>query len=753
LTEMVASTQRVTGTGRPSRVQQIVGSLNPQQLEAVTHGNGPMLVFAGAGSGKTRVLTHRIAYLIDVRGVSPYNILAVTFTNKAAGEMKERVQQLVGREAQWVTIGTFHSVCARLLRRERDLFHLPDFTIYDTDDQHALVKQAMTIAAVPESRAHPNALLAAISSAKNELIDPDTYQPSNYFEELVRRVYPVYQDLLRQNHAYDFDDLIMETVRYLQTNPQRLEHYASRYQHILVDEYQDTNHAQYVLVRLLASKHGNLFVVGDADQAIYGWRGADIRNILEFDRDFPNAHTITLDQNYRSTQNILDAADSVIALNRQRRPKKLWTQKERGHLIRIFQAYNESEEAQFVVNEIRRLVMRGEVQPNDCVVMYRTNAQSRALEDAFLREGMPYRLVGATRFYERREVKDILAYLRVLVNPADSMSLRRIINVPPRKIGVTTIAALQRWSEGRRVSLWQALQEAEQNEDIGAAAQRALQAFAQILTDLHAYATENTALATLDYVLERTGYERYIRDGSDEGEDRWSNLMELRTVAHAYAHLPPPEGLRELLESVALVSEADEVDERQPATTLMTLHCAKGLEFNTVFIVGMEEGLFPHARSLDDPDQMEEERRLCYVGITRACERLYLVHATSRMLYGRDQYNAPSRFLLDIPEALVAFDSTRSRATRKSDDALTRSSVALGEDSSNGSVSEREPPPITTQSFFPGEKVRHQHFGVGVVVASELSGDDEEVTVEFQSTKGPVRKRLSVRYAGLEHID
>jgi DNA helicase-2/ATP-dependent DNA helicase PcrA len=733
--------------GHTSQIRRILDPLNPQQKDAVTHGDGPMLVLAGAGSGKTRVLTHRIAYLIDVLRVHPYNIMAVTFTNKAAREMKDRVVALAGQPGTMVTIGTFHAFCVRLLRREADLFHQPNFSIYDTDEQRALVRQAMDLAEVPESRFKPAAILAAISDAKNELIGPIEYVPREYFGEIVRRVYPVYQDLLRQNAAFDFDDLIMETVGYLQEHPARLEHYASRFEHILVDEYQDTNHAQYVLLKMLASRHGNIFVVGDDDQSVYSWRGADIRNILEFERDYPAVREVKLEQNYRSTQNILDAAHGVISQNISRKPKRLWTEKEAGPQIQLFHAYNEEEEGSFVANEITRMIERGEFQANEVAVMYRTNAQSRPVEEAFIRANLPYGLVGGTRFYERREVKDIIAYLRLILNPNDGMTLRRIINVPPRKIGATTVNVLRDWAARSGQPLMAAVEHASEIEDLGTGARNALSVFADTLTELRAAAGELDTLALLDLVLQKTRYESFIRDGTEQGDERWENIEELRTVARDYAAEPPLEGLRSFLESVSLLGEQDEIVDDRPQVTLMTLHAAKGLEYPVVFLVGMEEGLFPHMRSLEEAAQMEEERRLCYVGITRAKERLYLIHAARRTFRGNTVVNPPSRFLADIPENLWSESGVSPRSYLRRE--FTPVSYPTPDPWDTTPDEPKEP---AAQAFGPGDRVRHKHFGTGTVLTSAMNGGDEEVEVEFNTPKGKVTKKLLVSFAGLEAV-
>jgi DNA helicase-2/ATP-dependent DNA helicase PcrA len=728
-----------------SALGRILTGLNDPQREAVTHGDGPVLVFAGAGSGKTRVLTRRIAYLVQVAGVHPFNIVSVTFTNKAASEMRDRVSEVIGEAAKDVTLGTFHSICTRILRRERGMSRNPDFTIYDADDQRAVMRQALAAANISESRLTPGNALSAVSNLKNELITPDLFEPESYNDELIRRVYPLYQGFLRQSNAYDFDDLIGETIELLRSNPERFEYYANRYRHVLVDEYQDTNHAQYVLVSLLASKHRNLFVVGDNDQAIYGWRGADVRNILDFETQFPDARAITLDQNYRSTQTILDAAHEVISLNVDRPPKRLWTDKGAGPLIRSFEARNADEEAQFVAREIRRLVARGTTGANNCAVMYRTNAQSRALEAAFNHEGVAYRLIGATKFYERREIRDVLAYLRFVANPLDGISLSRIINVPPRKIGDTTVQNLRAWANENGASLWDAVQNASAIDSLGTAAKKNLAIVQETIKDVLEYTAESNVVDAFDHMLERTGYAQFVK-AMEDGEDRWENVQEFRSVVLDFEYLPPQEGLREMLEHVALVTDADQINESGGAATLMTLHLAKGLEFDVVFLVGMEDGVFPHSRVLEDLKQLEEERRLCYVGITRARERLYVSFAMSRALMGRTNRNPPSRFLLNVPENLFTADSNLPRR------ALNRSagSEYLSEDFAASVLV--EPARITVQSFAPGDEVYHKHFGKGRVVSSTLTSGDEEISVDFLAKNGTaVRKTISVIYSGVEH--
>ena len=716
----------------------ILTNLNPAQQEAVQAIEGPVLVLAGPGSGKTRVLIHRVAYLINTCGIPPYAIMAVTFTNKAAREMKERLHHLIGRQLKGLTIGTFHATCARILRREAQHVGLErSFAIYDDGDQLSLIKQALKELDKDDKMYRPRAIQGAIRRAKQELIGPDVYAPPTYWHEVARRVYGRYQELLLANNALDFDDLLMVTAQLFRDHPEVLETYQRRYLHLLVDEFQDTNMAQYELVKLLAGQRHNVFVVADEDQSIYSWRGADFRNIQRFRRDFPEARTILLEQSYRSTQTILDAARSVIALNTQRTDKRLWTDKKGGVPLTPFEAYNEQEEAEYVVSEIQRLVARDGYRSGDCAIMYRTNAQSRVLEDAFVRRGVPYKLVGATRFYERREIKDLLAYLRVVHNPYDQISLGRIINVPPRGIGRVTRAQLERWAERLNVPLYTALQllreKKEARERTGerdpslpfdTRTENVLLAFLEVLDELITARQEKGVSELLDLALERTGYTDHIRDGTEEGEDRWSNLLELRGVAQEYAGLSSEMGLTTFLEEVALVSDVDNLDERVDAPTLLTLHSAKGLEFPVVFIVGLEEGLLPHSRSMDDPDQMEEERRLCYVGLTRAKERLYLVYTFRRTFRGLSAISEPSRFLADIPPHLIE----------------------------GPGVGREAPPPEPrpqAPEFKPGDRVRHPTFGEGVVISAKVTEDDEEVDVAFV---GHGVKKLLASLARLEKL-
>ncbi|MGD8599410.1 MAG: UvrD-helicase domain-containing protein, partial [Anaerolineae bacterium] len=620
-----------------------LAGLNAAQREAVEAVDGPVLVLAGPGSGKTRVLTRRVAYLVTECGVAPWQIMAVTFTNKAAREMKARLYQLLGEDHRALTIGTFHAICARILRREAEAAGIsPQYVIYDTSDQLSLARKAIKDLELDDKRYRPRAMLRGISAAKNELVMPEEMVTGSYGQEIVRRVYERYQTLLDLNGALDFDDLLMRTVQLLAQNGEVRRKYQHRYPFVLVDEWQDTNMAQYELVKLLAGERANLFVVGDEDQSIYRFRGADYRNVARFREDYPHARVILLEKNYRSTQTILDAANAIIARNVHRHPKRLYTEQGGGPQLSVMEAYDEQEEGDIVVSEIQRLVARGEASLGDCAVMYRTNAQSRPIEDAFVRRGMPYRLVGATRFYERKEIKDVMAYLRLIHNPYDGVGLARVINVPPRAIGQKTEAALAAWAAQMGVPAYAALQllvEAEEMDEevqvpFGTRARRALLGFILLLEELIQARHELNLLELLDLVLERSGYAAYVQDGTEEGQNRWENILELRTVAREYADLSVEAALTTFLEEVALVSDVDSLDEQVDAPTLLTLHSAKGLEFPVVFIVGMEEKLFPHSRSMEDAEQLEEERRLCYVGVTRAKEYLYLLYTFRRTLYG-----------------------------------------------------------------------------------------------------------------------
>jgi DNA helicase-2/ATP-dependent DNA helicase PcrA len=699
----------------------LLEGLNPQQKKAVAASDGPVLVLAGPGSGKTRVLTRRVAWLLLEREVPPWRICAVTFTNKAAREMQHRLERLLGpSRARGLTLGTFHATCARILRSEAEAAGIPrDYVIFDADDQRTLVRQVMRDLSLDEKQYRPAAVHAAISRAKNELIPPQAHQPGSYFGEIVRRVYEQYQERLRASGGLDFDDLLMETVRLFREGPEVLARYQERYHHILVDEFQDTNMAQYVLLRQLSARRHNLFVVADEDQSIYRWRGADYRNISRLREDNPSLVTYLLEQNYRSTQTILDAAQAVIRHNPDRADKKLFTRRGSGRKVTVHEAYDQEDEAQYVVNTINELRSQG-LGLGDCAVMYRTNAQSRALEDAFVRAGLPYRLVGATRFYARREIKDLVAFLRLVHNPADATSLTRVLNVPPRGIGKQTVAAVEQAAEDQGVSPWQVMEEVATGDEkapaLGGRARGAVTAFYQMVCAWAAIREEATVPQLMDRVIADTGYEAHLRDGTEEGEDRWTNVQELRAVAAEHADLT----LTDFLAEVALVSDVDNLVNGVNASTLLTLHSAKGLEFPVVFITGLEEGLLPHSRSLEDPEALAEERRLMYVGVTRAKDRLYLSYAFRRARFGTSDPRAPSRFLEDVPDGLV--EGVRVRTLKRAAERSTAWATAW----------EPSPQPPETPRFRTGDRVAHRVFGTGIVLESYLTGDGEEVMVAFE---------------------
>jgi DNA helicase-2/ATP-dependent DNA helicase PcrA len=741
----------------------VLAGLNAAQRKAVETVDGPVLVLAGPGSGKTRVLTHRVAYLVGEYDVPPWQIMAVTFTNKAAREMKDRLHQLLGEQFRKLTIGTFHAICARILRQEAEAAGIsPQYVIYDSGDQLSLARQTIRSLNLDDKLFRPQAMLRHISYAKNELVTPAEMRAGTYREEVAKRVYERYQELLTENGALDFDDLLMKTVQLLSKDAETRAKYQRRYPFILVDEWQDTNMAQYELVKLLAGDRANLFVVGDEDQSIYRFRGADYRNVARFREDYPHARVVMLERNYRSSQTILDIANAVIARNVHRHPKRLFTERDGGPQTVVLEAYDEQEEGDMVVSEIRRLVAQGEAELGDCAVMYRTNAQSRPIEDAFVRRGVPYKLVGATRFYERREIKDVLAYLRVLHNPYDGVGLLRIINVPPRAIGQKTVGTLVQWAGEMGVPAYAALQILAEEEGqvaapVGTRARRALSDFTTMIEQLTRARQELNLLELLDLLLERTGYAAYIQDGTDEGQIRWENILELRTVARDYAELSVETALTTFLEEVALVSDVDNLDDRVDAPTLLTLHSAKGLEFPVVFVVGMEEGLFPHSRSMDDPEQMEEERRLCYVGVTRAKELLYFLHTFRRTLYGESSVREPSRFLRDIPTHLVKGREKKQTARQESLDLgagrfLGRrgtgfTSFSPGQGSRRSPV---EPSKPSVPHFETGDEVLHDVFGQGIVIESKPAGGDEQVTVAFA---GVGLKRLMAGLAPMEKIE
>ncbi len=711
-------------------MNDLLDLLNPQQQQAVAATAGPTLVLAGPGSGKTRVLTYRIAYLIGALNVPAYRILAVTFTNKAARQMEDRVQKLIGEQANGLWLGTFHAVCGRILRREADLLPVnQNFVIFDADDQLALMKEIVRESNLDEKLYRPASLLDAISRAKNDLIDADNYPVKNFRDEQVRRFFIQYQQRLVKNNAMDFDDMLVYTNRILEDHPVVRDTYGHKFEHILVDEFQDTNLAQYAILRLLAQKNRNLYVVGDEDQSIYRWRGADYRNILRFQQDFKDAKTILLEQNYRSTQTILDGAMAVIDHNRNRTAKKLFTDAKKGEKINLLIAQDDREEAEMVVSAIEKAITHQKVSPSVFAIMYRTNAQSRLLEEAFRRVGLSYRLVGAQRFYGRREVKDMIAFMRLVYNPLDEISLRRVINLPPRGIGDKTIEKLvalgtQENLSAGEVLLGLAKANPAWQEALGREATR-LASFGRLLQGWRDCAEKNQITVLFDRILEDTGYQAHIQDQSEEGLDRWENVMELRAVVLEYVE----QGLQAFLESMALVADQDTLPENVDAPTMLTLHAAKGLEFDQVFITGLDEMLLPHSRSRDDEEDLAEERRLLYVGITRARKRLTLTRARRRRSpYGSYEETIPCRFLDDIPSELLQ-GSPRDLPGRLSysrDNGYSRWETP----SWIRSAPPLKEAPITR--YKAGMQVKHATYGRGVVKTSKLEHGDETVEVYFE---------------------
>jgi len=730
--------------------------LNSKQQEAVQAIKGPVLILAGPGSGKTRVITQRIAYLVKEIGIRPRRIIAVTFTNKAAKEMVERLDKLVPGSVKELTVGTFHSICAKILRIDGKAIGIePEFVIYDGDDQMSIIKRCFQELNLDPKQHPPQAVVSAISNAKSKMISPSDYVRRNrsYFEEVVGRVYEHYEKMLIESKALDFDDLLMKTVVLFRRYPEVLARYQERYIHVMVDEFQDTNLVQYELIKQIGEKYRNICVVGDPDQSIYSWRSADLRNILSFEHDYPDARVVLLEQNYRSTKNILETASNVISVNQKRKAKNLWTENDTGERTVVVEAYTEQEEAQFVVREIEQLAAQGKFRLGDFAVMYRTNAQSRVLEEAFIRYGVPYRLVAGTRFYERREVKDVIAYFRLIQNPQDSVSLQRVINVPGRGIGQTTLAKLASWAQSLGASVYDALRffvEARQKNEAADVpfndrAGDALARFSQMMTDFVEKSQSTNLVELFDLVVESSNYKQFTLSDPD-GPERWENILELRTVAQQYKDLAPREGLAAFLESVALVSDVDGYDASLDRVTLITLHQAKGLEFPVVFMVGVEEKLLPHMRSMDDPDQLEEERRLCYVGITRAKKRLYLLHAFRRTFMGQSAINPPSRFLEDIPKHLITTPGWQPREETKVSDAVF-SWNRVRVDGSEGQTEKTDSLP--TIDLKAGDRVRHNIFGEGVVVSNKKVKADNEVTVAFS---GQGIKKLLLSLAKLEKI-
>ena len=720
----------------PTGTADILAGLNDAQRGAVTHGDGALLILAGPGSGKTRVITHRIGWLIRERRIAPWRILAVTFTNKAAREMRERAARLIGEDAEAVHMGTFHAMCARWLRIDGEAVGVPrEFAIYDDSDQLGVVKRVLEELRIDPRQFAPRGILSRISAAKSEMLTPEALlgRVRTYQEEVAARVYERYDAALRRAGALDFDDLLLRAVELLRV-PAMREKWAGRYEHVLVDEFQDTNPAQYVLARELASVHRNITVVGDPDQGIYSWRSADIRNVEHFRRDFPEATVVLLEQNYRSTAPILRAAEAVIARNPGRHPRRLWTERTGGEPIVTYEAYNDEEEGEFVAREVGRLVAAGRSY-RDIAVLYRTNAQSRPFEEALVRHRIPYRLVGGVRFYERREIRDLLAYFRVIHNPADEASLGRIINVPGRGIGERTVDRLRELAAAQGTSLWEACRSAADGraEGIGSRAAAALRGFVATMEELREHRDEPLG-RLFERLINAVGYVRYLEEG-DDAEERMENVLELQALLAEYEETAG-EGndLATFLQDVALVTDQDTLDGRGQGVTLITLHAAKGLEFPVVFLVGMEEGLLPHIRSFDDPQQMAEERRLCYVGMTRAMDLLYLTRAYRRMTFGASAANPPSRFLADVPAEIRRPYGNTTRG-------YVEAAAAL--------VDADDLEPAETPVFPVGTRVVHPKFGEGVVTDARANGSDTEYVVEF-NTAGT--RRLLQSYAKLRAL-
>lgn len=715
--------------------------LNPEQFEACTTTEGPLLILAGAGSGKTRAITHRIAYMIGERGIAPWSILAITFTNKAAGEMKERVKSLVGEIAENMWISTFHSACVRILRRNiEELGYKKDFTIYDTYDQKALVRQCMAELSLNTKEFTERDFISAISSAKDSLIDEDRYfelNHSNFRKGKIAQLYQLYQRRLRQNMALDFDDIIMLTVRLFREHPDVLDFYQKKFRYILVDEYQDTNKAQYELIYLLAKAHRNICVVGDDDQSIYQFRGADLRNILEFESDYPDATVIKLEENYRSTDSILQAANEVIKNNFSRKEKTMRTNNPKGDRIRIYRAFSDSDEGSFVSKEVDRLVRDGR-NYHELAILYRTNAQSRIFEESFMRHSIPYRIIGGLKFYDRKEIKDILAYLRLINNPFDEVSLRRIINVPKRAIGDTTVQKLTEFAADRGVNIYDVLMDLEEHGLLAGRALQSVLGFRNLINDLMGQSVGLSVRELIEELLERTGYlKAYESSKEPEDASRVENIEELINAAAVYDEQPEP-SLPGFLESVALISDIDKYDDTADAVVMMTVHSAKGLEFPVVFMVGMENGLFPGKVSFDNPSEMEESRRLAYVGITRARELLYMTHAEMRMVYGRTMMHPPSDFLLDIPEELKEelnkdqpHVSLASRAVQSGPTSVH--SLHGAQPRKVKPVNDTMEALLTEETAAAGARVVHPKFGNGMIVGLTREANDIKLQILFDN--------------------
>lgn len=728
---------------------KLLNGLNPEQQKAVKATDGPLLIMAGAGSGKTRVLTHRIGYLMVEKGVNPYNILAITFTNKAAREMRERIQKMMGGVADEIWISTFHSMCVRILRRDIDrLGYSRNFTILDTGDQLSVIKGVLKDKNLDPKKFDPRAILGSISSAKNELVDTEEYakMTGDYYQQMVSDVYTEYQKRLRKNQALDFDDLIMLTIHLFKRVPEVLEYYQRKFQYIHVDEYQDTNRAQYMLVNLLAARYKNLCVVGDSDQSIYRWRGADIANILSFEKDYANAKVILLEQNYRSTKKILAAANEVIQNNSNRKPKKLWTENVDGEKIMYYRADSEQGEAQFVAGKIKEMLNSGKRKPSEIAILYRTNAQSRVMEEVLLKSVIDYTIVGGTKFYDRKEIKDMLAYLRLISNPDDDISLQRIINVPKRGVGASSVDKIANFAIQQDISMFQALQDIE----LIGLSPKITKAVTEFRNLINGYTQQQEYLSVtelVEEVLEKSGYREMLKaEKTIEAQSRLENLDEFLSVTKSFEESSEDKSLIAFLTDLALVADIDKLDEdgnKNDAVVLMTLHSAKGLEFPVVFLLGLEEGVFPHSRSLMEEAEMEEERRLMYVGVTRAEEELYMTNAQMRTLYGRTTMNQPSRFIREIPEELLDGGQPKKKATSSpfasSSRQATRQPVLRPMTTTTGG---------DTIGWRVGDKAEHGKWGVGTVVSVKGEGESTELDIAFPSPVGI--KRLLAKFAPIK---
>lgn len=743
--------------------------MNDKQSEAVLTTEGPLLVMAGAGSGKTRVLTHRVAYLIEEKGVLPWNILAITFTNKAAKEMQERVGKLLGESARDIWVSTFHALCVRILRRDIEkLGYNRAFTIADTSEQRSLMKRICNELNIDTKKFDPRSILSAISNAKNALMTPADYseRANSMFENIVARAYKLYQQELEANQALDFDDLIMKTIELFEKDQETLEFYQDKFHYIHVDEYQDTNDAQYRLVNMLAQKYKNLCVVGDADQSIYGWRGANMDNILNFEHDYPQAKTVMLEQNYRSTQNILDAANEVIVNNVNRKKKKLWTENGRGEKISYYRAQSEHDEAKFIVSKINEERAEHGYHYNDFAILYRTNAQSRVIEETFLKSSIPYTMVGGHKFYDRMEIRDVLAYLTLIVNPQDSMSFERVVNTPKRGIGMTTVDHLRDFANESDWSLMQAAQNVDVATNITARTKNKIADFSKLMQDLTKQAEYLSITDLTDQILDRSGYNQMLQNENTlESQTRQENLDEFKSVTQEYDEQhKDDEGsniqkITNFLADLALVSDQDDVDEQAPAVTLMTLHAAKGLEFPVVFLVGMEEGIFPLSRAILEDDELEEERRLAYVGITRAKKKLYLTNAFSRLLYGRIQRNEPSRFVEEINPELLQFENSNSGRglenqklpfEKKAATATTYQSQWTGTRKHSSKTTSDTSTGADKVNWKAGDKVTHKKWGQGTVVSVSGTGNDMELKIAFPQEG---IKQLLASFAPIKKVD